>query len=29
VRAHYGEGYFAAYVLDADGTNVESVLRGG
>jgi catechol 2,3-dioxygenase-like lactoylglutathione lyase family enzyme len=29
LRPHYGEGYFAAYVLDPDGTNVESVLRGG
>ena len=28
-RPHYGDGYFAAYVLDPDGTNVESVLRGG
>jgi len=27
-RQHYGEGYFAAYVLDPDGTNVESVIRG-
>jgi catechol 2,3-dioxygenase-like lactoylglutathione lyase family enzyme len=26
-RSHYGEGYFAAYVLDPDGTNVESVIR--
>jgi catechol 2,3-dioxygenase-like lactoylglutathione lyase family enzyme len=26
-RPHYGPGYYAAYVLDADGTNVESVLR--
>jgi catechol 2,3-dioxygenase-like lactoylglutathione lyase family enzyme len=28
LRPHYGERYFAAYVLDPDGTNVESVLRG-
>jgi catechol 2,3-dioxygenase-like lactoylglutathione lyase family enzyme len=27
-RPHYGEGYFAAFVLDPDGTNVESVCRG-
>lgn len=27
-RRHYGEGYYAAYVLDPDGTNVESVARG-
>jgi len=26
-RPHYGPGYFAAYVLDPDGTNVESVFR--
>jgi catechol 2,3-dioxygenase-like lactoylglutathione lyase family enzyme len=26
-RAQYGPGYYAAYVLDPDGTNVESVLR--
>ncbi len=26
-RAHYGPGYYSAYVLDPDGTNVESVLR--
>jgi catechol 2,3-dioxygenase-like lactoylglutathione lyase family enzyme len=29
LRPHYGEGYFAAFVLDPDGTNVESVLRAG
>jgi catechol 2,3-dioxygenase-like lactoylglutathione lyase family enzyme len=28
-RSQYGEGYFAAYVLDPDATNVESVIRGG
>jgi catechol 2,3-dioxygenase-like lactoylglutathione lyase family enzyme len=28
-RPQYGDGYFAAYVLDPDGTNVESVIRGG
>lgn len=28
-RSQYGEGYFAAYVFDPDGTNVESVIRGG
>lgn len=27
LRERYGEGYFAAYVLDPDGTNVESVSR--
>jgi catechol 2,3-dioxygenase-like lactoylglutathione lyase family enzyme len=27
-RPQYGVGYFAAYVLDPDGTNVESVFRG-
>lgn len=27
-RPKYGAGYFAAYVLDPDGTNVESVFRG-
>jgi len=27
-RAHYGAGYYSAYVLDPDGTNVESVFRG-
>jgi catechol 2,3-dioxygenase-like lactoylglutathione lyase family enzyme len=26
-RPQYGEGYYAAYVLDPDGTNVESVVR--
>ena len=26
-RPQYGPGYYAAYVLDPDGTNVESVLR--
>jgi catechol 2,3-dioxygenase-like lactoylglutathione lyase family enzyme len=26
-RPHYGPGYYSAYVLDPDGTNVESVLR--
>jgi catechol 2,3-dioxygenase-like lactoylglutathione lyase family enzyme len=26
-RPHYGAGYYAAYVLDPDGTNVESVHR--
>jgi catechol 2,3-dioxygenase-like lactoylglutathione lyase family enzyme len=26
-RPRYGEGYYAAYVLDPDGTNVESVFR--
>jgi catechol 2,3-dioxygenase-like lactoylglutathione lyase family enzyme len=26
-RPHYGPGYYAAYVLDPDGTNVESVRR--
>jgi catechol 2,3-dioxygenase-like lactoylglutathione lyase family enzyme len=28
LRSHYGDGYFAAYVLDPEGTNVETVLRG-
>ena len=27
-RPQYGEGYYAAFVLDPDGTNVESVHRG-
>jgi catechol 2,3-dioxygenase-like lactoylglutathione lyase family enzyme len=27
-RPHYGEGYYAAYVLDPDGNNIESVARG-
>jgi len=27
-RPQYGDGYFAAYVLDPDGTNVECVHRG-
>jgi catechol 2,3-dioxygenase-like lactoylglutathione lyase family enzyme len=27
-RPQYGPGYFAAFVLDPDGTNVESVVRG-
>ena len=27
-RPQYGRGYYAAYVLDPDGTNVESVARG-
>jgi catechol 2,3-dioxygenase-like lactoylglutathione lyase family enzyme len=27
-RPQYGEGYYAAFVLDPDGTNVESVRRG-
>jgi catechol 2,3-dioxygenase-like lactoylglutathione lyase family enzyme len=26
-RAHYRQGYYSAYILDPDGTNVESVLR--
>lgn len=26
-RPHYGPGYYSAYVLDADGTNVESVFH--
>ena len=26
-RVHYGPGYYSAYVLDPDGTNVESVFR--
>jgi catechol 2,3-dioxygenase-like lactoylglutathione lyase family enzyme len=28
-RPHYAPGYYAAYVLDPDGTNVESLCRGG
>jgi catechol 2,3-dioxygenase-like lactoylglutathione lyase family enzyme len=28
-RPHYDPGYYAAYVLDPDGTNVESVQRQG
>jgi catechol 2,3-dioxygenase-like lactoylglutathione lyase family enzyme len=27
-RPQYGPGYFAAFVLDPDGTNVESAVRG-
>jgi catechol 2,3-dioxygenase-like lactoylglutathione lyase family enzyme len=27
-RPHYGSGYYSAYVLDPDGTNVESVFHG-
>jgi catechol 2,3-dioxygenase-like lactoylglutathione lyase family enzyme len=27
-RSHYHPGYFSAYVLDPDGTNVESVFHG-
>jgi catechol 2,3-dioxygenase-like lactoylglutathione lyase family enzyme len=27
-RPHYGPGYYSAYVLDPDGTNVESVFHG-
>jgi len=27
-RPRYGPGYYAAYVLDPDGTNVELVVRG-
>ncbi|MGA9859934.1 MAG: hypothetical protein WBQ18_18865, partial [Solirubrobacteraceae bacterium] len=26
-RPQYGRGYYAAYVLDPDGTNIESVHR--
>ena len=26
-RTQYGERYYSAYVLDPDGTNVESVCR--
>jgi catechol 2,3-dioxygenase-like lactoylglutathione lyase family enzyme len=28
-RPHYGPGYYAAFVLDADGNNIESVFYGG
>lgn len=28
LRAAYGPSYFAAYVLDPDGHNIEAVLRG-
>jgi catechol 2,3-dioxygenase-like lactoylglutathione lyase family enzyme len=28
-RPQYGAGYYAGFVLDPDGTNVESVFRGG
>ncbi|MGZ4462324.1 MAG: VOC family protein [Gaiellaceae bacterium] len=28
-RAHYHEGYYAAFVLDPDGHNVEAVFHGG
>lgn len=27
IRAQYGEGYYAAYVLDPDGHNIEAVFR--
>ena len=27
-RPQYGPGYYAAFVLDPDGTNVESMVRG-
>jgi catechol 2,3-dioxygenase-like lactoylglutathione lyase family enzyme len=27
-RPHYGPGYYAAFVLDPDGTNIESVFTG-
>ena len=27
-RAHYHAGYYAAYVLDPDGNNVEAVFHG-
>ena len=28
LRSEYGNGYFAAYILDFDGHNVEAVFRG-
>ena len=28
VRAHYHAGYYAAFVLDPDGNNVEAVFNG-
>jgi catechol 2,3-dioxygenase-like lactoylglutathione lyase family enzyme len=28
LRPHYGAGYYAAYVLDPDGNNVEAVFDG-
>lgn len=28
-RGFYGPGYYAAYVLDPDGHNIEAVLRSG
>ncbi len=27
-RSEYGDGYYAAFVLDADGHNIEAVFRG-
>ena len=28
LRESYGPGYFAAYIIDPDGHNIEAVLRG-
>lgn len=28
LREHYGEGYYAAFVVDGEGRNVECVVRG-
>ncbi len=28
-RPHYQPGYYAAFVLDPDGHNIEAVFRGG